>query len=98
MSNKTVPWWTEELTTTRKKLNALRRKYQRTRNNEELRHQRKTQCIEVKARYASKIKSEKYSSWKVYCNLTSSTNLCNEVYKLAAGKRKNYTIIYTEEA
>jgi hypothetical protein len=40
-SNKSVPWWTKELTTTRKRLNALIRRYQRTRNDEVLRQQRK---------------------------------------------------------
>jgi len=35
-SNKSVPWWTEELTIMKKRLNALRRRYQRTRNNEDL--------------------------------------------------------------
>ena len=32
---KSVPWWTQELTAMRKTTNYLRRKYQRTRNNEE---------------------------------------------------------------
>jgi hypothetical protein len=79
----------------RKRLNALRRRYQRTRNNEDLRQQRKAQYTEGKARYASTIKKEKISSWKEYCNLTSSTNPWNEVYKLAAGKRKHNTQLST---
>jgi hypothetical protein len=94
-SNKSVPWWTEELTIMRKRLNALRRRHQRTRNNEELREQRKTQYLEGKAKYAATIKKEKISSWKEYCNMTSSTNPWNEVYKLAAGKRKNSTQLTT---
>ena len=32
MSNKSIPWWTEELTVMWKRVNALRRRYQRTRN------------------------------------------------------------------
>jgi hypothetical protein len=95
MSNKSVPWWTEELTIMRKRLNALRLRYQRTRNHEEMREQRKTQYLEGKARYAATIKEEKISSWKEYCNMTSSTNPWNEVYKLAAGKRKNSTQLTT---
>ena len=87
--NKSVPWWKEELTIMRKRLNALRRRYQRTRNIEELRQQRKTQYLEGKAIYAATIKKKQISSWKEYCNMTSSTNPWNEVYKLAAGKRKN---------
>jgi hypothetical protein len=37
------------------------------------------QYTEGKARYASTIKKEKFSSWKEHCNFTSSTNLWNEV-------------------
>jgi len=33
--NKSVPWWTEELTILRKRLNALRRRYQRTRDSDD---------------------------------------------------------------
>jgi len=34
-----VSWWTEELTVLRKRTNALGRRYQRTTNNENLRHE-----------------------------------------------------------
>jgi hypothetical protein len=37
---KSVPWWTANLTITRERINALRRQYQRTRNEEELREKR----------------------------------------------------------
>jgi len=79
MSNKSVPWWTEELTIMRKRLNAIRCRYQRMRNNEDLRQQRKTQYLEGKARWAAAIKKEKIGSWKEYCNMTLSTNPWNEV-------------------
>jgi len=36
-----VSWWAEELTVLRKRTNVLRRKYQRTINNENLRQERK---------------------------------------------------------
>jgi len=39
--HKTVPWWTVELTLMRKRMNTLRRRYQRTTNNEDLRESRK---------------------------------------------------------
>jgi len=54
-SNKSVPWWTAELTIMKKRLNALRRRYQRTRNNENLRQQRKIQYLGGKAKYAATI-------------------------------------------
>ena len=53
MSNKSIPWRIEELTIMRKRVNALRRMYQRTRNNEELRELRKTQYLEGKSRLRS---------------------------------------------
>jgi hypothetical protein len=77
----------------RKRANALRR-YQRTRKNEGLREPRKNIYLAEKARYEASIKREKIQSWKKYCNLASS-NPWNEVYKLAAGKRRNHTQITT---
>jgi hypothetical protein len=77
----------------RKRTNALRR-YQRTRKHG-LREQRKTIYLAEKARYESTIKREKIQSWKEYCNLTTSSNPWNEVYKLAAEKRKDNTQLTT---
>lgn len=88
---KTVPWWSEELTIMRKMLNALRPGYQRTRDSEDLRCQRRAQYLEAKTKYAAKIKKEKRLSWKEYRNMTPYPNPWNEVYRLAAGKRKNAT-------
>ena len=95
LNNRSVPWWTEELTVMRKRTNALRRRFQRTRNNEGLMEQRKTSYLEEKVRYEATIKREKIHSWKEYCNLTTSTNPWNEVYKLAAGKSRNNTQLTT---
>jgi hypothetical protein len=68
--NKSVPWWTQELTAMRKTTNYLRRKYQRTRNNKEQREKNKATYFEQKSKYAATIKTEKTKSWKEYCNLT----------------------------
>ena len=75
----------------RKRTNALRRSYQRTRKYEDLREQLKKVYLAGKSRYEATIKREKIRSWNEYCNLTSSSNPWNEVYKLAAGKRRNNT-------
>ena len=72
----------------RKHTNALRRRFQRTRTNEYLRERRKTRYLEEKASYEATIRREKLSSWKAYCNLTTTSNPWNEVYKIAAGKVK----------
>jgi len=79
----------------RKRLNALRRRYQRTTNNENLRTHRKAQYLEGKAMYASTMKIEKFSSWKAFCNLTPANNPWNKVYKLVAGKKKLKTHLTT---
>jgi len=73
----------------------MRRRYQRTRILEELRERRKTIYLREKARYEATTKREKTQSWKVYCNLTTSFIPWNEVYKLAAGKKRNNTLITT---
>jgi hypothetical protein len=58
-THKTVPWWTQELTVLRKRANAQRRLYQRTRNNDYRKETRKTQYLEGKTTYAATIKREK---------------------------------------
>jgi hypothetical protein len=56
--HKTVPWWTEDLTIARKRVNAFRRKYQRIKNNI-LRDQRQNEYHVEKAQYQVKIKNAK---------------------------------------
>jgi hypothetical protein len=94
-SHKTVPWWSTELTVLRKRTNALRRLYQRTRNDEELRGKRKTHYYECRATYTASIKQAKIKSWEEYCNMTNDNNPWNAVYKLAKGKTYTNTYITT---
>ena len=63
----------------RKRINALRRRYQRTTNNNGLRERRKNQYHDGKLQYQAAIKREKSKSWKEFCNLTSATNPWNVV-------------------
>jgi len=71
---KSVPWRADSLTIMRKRINALRRLHQRTRNNEELRESRKHKYFEEKKSYQYEIRREKLNSWKVYCSVTASLN------------------------
>ena len=74
ITQKLVPCWTEELTIKRKKLNALRKCYKRTKNNEELREHRKNRYYEEKTTYQATIKREKLNSCKEYCKWTPCAN------------------------
>jgi hypothetical protein len=89
LRHKSVPWWTARLTTQRKEVNAKRRRYQRTKEKNELREQRREQYLASKAEYAAAIRQEKSKSWKEFWNVTSATNPWNEIYKMAAGKTKS---------
>jgi hypothetical protein len=85
-SHKSVPWWTAELTVLRKRTNALRRLYQRTKNNEELRTRRKMKYLESKSTYVATIKREKSNSWKEFGNISTATNPWGVIYNLATGR------------
>jgi len=92
---RTVSWWTDKLTTMRKRTNALRSRFQRTTNNEYLRESRKRQYNKAKADYQTAIRREKTRSWKNYCTLTPANNPWNEVYKIATGKTRNKQTLTT---
>ena len=92
---KSVPWWTDRLTIMRKRVNACRRLYQRTRNDNKLRESRKHRYFEEKRQYQVEMRKEKINSWKEYCNVTASSNPWSQVYKLAAGKARNNSILTT---
>jgi hypothetical protein len=86
LRQKSFPWWTSRLTTERKEINAKRRRYQRTKENNDLREQWKEQYLDSKAEYAAAIRREKIKSWKEFCNETSAINPWNAIYKMAPGK------------
>jgi len=62
--HKSVPWWTQNLTILRKKINEQRWKFQRTKGNNDLRDHRKEQYLATKAEYTAAIRKERYTSWK----------------------------------
>jgi len=83
---RSVPWWNNELTTLRKKNLAMRRRYQRTKNNTDLRQERRLQYQESNKTYQTKIREAKTKSWKEFCTKTHNSNPWNLVYRYAAGK------------
>jgi hypothetical protein len=92
---KSVPWWTDSLTLMQKRVNAHRRLYQRTRNDEVLRESRKQKYVEAKRTYQAGNKKEKCNSWKEYCTVAASTNPWSQDYKLTAGKTHANNIMTT---
>ena len=72
----------------RKKVNANKHLYQRTKNDEALREWRKTTYEEAKRNYQGESNKAKLHSWKEYCNVAASVNPWSQVYKIATGKTK----------
>lgn len=85
---RSVPWWTNELTTLRKKAVAMRRRFQRTKNDANLRQERRLQYNESNRTYQARLREEKLKSWKDYCSSTQNSNPWNAVYRYAAGKTR----------
>ena len=90
LRGKTVPWWSYALalTTMRKRTNALRRLYQRTKNNNGLRESRSVQYATAKTAYQAATRKEKTLSCKKHCTAASPTNPWNGTYKIASGKTR----------
>jgi len=86
LKHESIPWWSSGLTIQRKEVNAKRRRYQTTKDNSELREQRKELYLASKAEYAAAIRQEKSKSRIEFCSLTSVTNPWSTIYKMAAGK------------
>ena len=82
---RTVPWLNDELIILQEKVNALRRRYQRTINNEDFRGERKIQYNEGKRHYQLKLQEEKIKSWQKYCSSTEESNSWNAIYKTPPG-------------
>ena len=57
-NKKSVPWWTDRLTVMRKRVNAHRRLYQRTRNDVVLGENRNQIYAEAKTTYQAAVKRE----------------------------------------
>jgi hypothetical protein len=95
IKERSVPWWNGDLTLLRKKSLALRRRYQRTRNDVNLRQQRRLQYQEGNRLYQEKLRQAKINSWKDFCSRTKECNPWNAVYRLAFRKLQNKTTLAT---
>jgi hypothetical protein len=83
---RSVPWWTSDIKLLRKKALALRRGYQRTKTDVNLRHERRTLYLECNRLYQAKFREQKLKSWKDFCCNIDSPNPWDAVYRYTAGK------------
>jgi len=92
---RSVSWWSSELTILRKRALALRRRYKRTRNDDNLRQERKLQYQEGKRKYQAKLQERNIKSWKDFCSRSADSNPWSAVYEQAAGKIQSKTTLTT---
>jgi len=62
VKGRSVPWWMDALKIMRKRTNALRKLYQRTKNSNDLSENRKKQYTIAKTAYQAAIRKEKTNS------------------------------------
>ena len=75
----------------------MRRRFQRTKNDYNLRLERKQQDQECNRIYQTKLREEKLQSWKDFCSNTNteSSNSWNGVYRYVAGRLRKKLILTT---
>jgi hypothetical protein len=79
----------------RKKINAMRQRYQQTKGDNNLREARKQQYQQEKRMYAATLRKSKMLSWKQYSNETTKSNPWNTVSKLTTGNIKKCSTLST---
>lgn len=85
-------WWTPELEIERKKVRALRRRYQRAKDD--LREEFRLSYHQELKIYHNKLEEAKNQSWKEYCS-QHNKNPFTLPYKLAANKIKKAIIFHS---
>jgi len=93
-----VPWWTNDLKIFRRKALDLRRRYQRTKIDANLRHDRIVLYLEYNRLYQAKLREEKLKPWKDFCSSTEISNPWKAVYRYAAKKLRSKSILSTPKA
>ena len=76
----------------------MRRRYQRTKNDADLRQERRLLYLECNRLYQAKLREEKLKSWKDVCSSTDSSNPRNAVYRYAAGRLRSKSTLTTLKA
>lgn len=74
-----VPWWSKEIGCMRKRLNAFRRRFQRS-NNPILKHLYRLKYLEYKKEYSRMLTNAKSDSWKHFLSTIDVHNVWKKVY------------------
>lgn len=82
---KSVPWWTAELTKSKKRVNRLRRLY-REENDTQLRVEAKTKYRNSRRNYTRELTNTRKASWRNFVETDSDKNPHGLIYKMANEK------------
>lgn len=91
---KPKPWWSTELEIERKKVRAMRRRYQRATGD--IRQIYKKEYYKEHDTYNNMLNKAKDTNWETFCT-SSSKNPFNLAYKLASKKCKNQINLFSFE-
>ena len=83
--NKSIPWWTEELTILKRESYKSRKIYQRERDPE-LRNFKMQTYFRIKRKYTTMVNKTKKSSWRNYVDEEGNNNPWGIIYRLRMGK------------
>lgn len=86
-----VKWWTPQLSNERKRIRALRRRYQNCKNSN--REQFKKAYYDAHKVYKTNIKNAKQSSFREFCGVIRGNNVFTLPYKIALNKLKRPVVL-----
>ena len=90
---KSVWWWSEELSTLKKEVRKLRRKYQNTRKHETRDDKAtKREYAERLRTYKKCIRETKENKWREYVRENANNDPWGEVYKVCMGKKRKIKV------
>ncbi|GJQ77957.1 hypothetical protein Trydic_g2318 [Trypoxylus dichotomus] len=85
---KSVPWWTPQLTTLRRDANRLRRRYQRSRDDD-IRREREIEYRAKYTEYKNAIRVTRIEKWREFCTKSGGKDPWGLAYRVVRRKRGN---------
>ncbi|GJQ83685.1 hypothetical protein Trydic_g14392 [Trypoxylus dichotomus] len=85
---KSVPWWTPQLTTLRRDANRLRRRYQRS-GDDDIRREREIEYRAKYTEYKNAIRVTRIEKWREFCTKSGGKDPWGLAYRVVRRKRGN---------